>query len=157
MKRNLARLAVTVGFGSLVLLVGTPTPTLAQVSVNINIGAPPPVIVRSPPTMLLLPEPGFYVAVGVPYDIYFISGRYYYLHEDNWFWAPGYGGPWVHVVHSSLPPGLQKFKIRQLRTFRDREYGLYRAQGPDFKGRRFQAVSGPGGSNGRGNGRGRGH
>src|SRR5207248_1469851 len=52
----------------------------AQVNVNINIGAPPPVVVRARPTMVYLPEPGAYVAIGIPYDIYFVSGRYYYLH-----------------------------------------------------------------------------
>ena len=152
---NHRRYAIKAGFGALILVLAWASPASAQVSVNVNIGAPPPVIVQSPPTMLLLPEPGFYVAVGVPYDIYFISGRYYYLHENNWFWAPGYGGPWVHVVHSSLPPGLQKFKVGQLHTFRDREYGLYRAQGRDFKGGKMVAAAGRGGG-GPGNGRGRG-
>jgi hypothetical protein len=154
MARNLAGLAVTVGF-VILLLLGSAVPARGQVSINVNIGAPPPVVVHSPPTMLFLPEPGFYVAVGVPYDIYFVGGRYYYLNDDHWFQATGYGGPWVHVIPSALPPGLQKFKIRRLRSFRDREYHVYQAQGPDFRGRHFQAVSG--GGNGRGNGRGRGN
>jgi len=149
MVRNLAILAVAMG--AVCVLVPTAS-ALAQVSINVNIGAPPPVVVHSPPTMLFLPEPGFYVAVGVPYDIYFIGGRYYYLHDDHWFWASGYGGPWVHVGHSALPPGLQKFKIDRLRTFRDREHQIFVNQGPDFRGRRFRAVAGPGGGNGRGRG-----
>ena len=51
-------------------------PAFAQVSVNVHIGEPPPVVVYSPPTMVLMPEPQMYVAVGVPYDIYFVGGRY---------------------------------------------------------------------------------
>jgi hypothetical protein len=142
------------------------TPALAEVNINVNIGPPPPVIVTSRPTMVYLAEPAVYVAVGVPYDIYFISGRYYYMHGDNWFWAPGYGGPWVHVVHKSLPPGLQKYKVVQLRDFREREYRVYKVQGPGFKGKHFDADPGPGskgggnsqgqnnqGNNGKGNGK----
>ena len=143
MRRQLIRIAVATMLAM---------PAFAEVNVNINIGAPPPVIVRAPPTMLFLPDPGVYVAVGVPYDIYFISGRYYYLQGDNWFWATGYGGPWVYVVHTSLPPGLRKFKVKQLRDYRDREYRVYQVQGPGFKGKQFRADQGNGNGNGNGQG-----
>src|SRR5687767_235209 len=86
------------------------TPAQAQVNVNVHIGEPAPVVVYSPPTMVLLPEPQMYVAVGVPYDIYFMGGRYYYFHADHWFYGPGYGGPWTYVAIEKLPPGLRKFK-----------------------------------------------
>jgi uncharacterized membrane protein YgcG len=124
----------------------------AEVNINVNIGAPPPVVVVERPTMVYLGEPGLFVAVGVPYDIYFVSGRYYYFHGNNWFWAAGYGGPWVHVVHKSLPPGLQKYKIVQLRDFREREYRVYKVQGPKFKGKHFDADPGPNASRGNGGG-----
>src|SRR5262249_2085129 len=142
-------------------------PALAsQVNVNVNIGSPPPVIVQSPPPMLFLSEPAVYVMVGTPYDMFFVGGRYYYLSGNNWFWAPGYGGPWVHVVRTGLPPGLQRYKVVQLREYREREYRVYQVQGPKFKGNYFMAVEGPPGrghardddddhgSNGRGRGRG---
>ena len=64
--------------------------------------------------MVYLPEPSAYVAVGIPYDLYFVGGRYYYLRGSNWFWAPGYGGPWNYVAYSSVPPGLRKFKPARL-------------------------------------------
>jgi hypothetical protein len=100
-----------------------------QINVDVHIGQPPPVVVYAPPTMVLLPEPQTYVAVGVPYDIFFISGRYYYLHGDHWFWGPGYGGPWTYVAFEGLPPGLRKYKVRQLREFREREYKVYKVKG----------------------------
>jgi hypothetical protein len=114
-----------------------------------------------------------FVAVGIPYDVYFLSGRYYYFHGDNWFWASGYSGPWVHVVRKNLPPGLTKYKVVQLRDFREREYKAYKTQGPKFKGQKFSAEPGNsmaksskgesqasspgngGGSNGKGKGRGK--
>src|SRR5262245_52369498 len=107
--------------GLMILVVFVATPVCAQVSVNVKIGEPPPVVVYSPPTMVLLPEPDMYVAMDVPYDIYFVSGRYYYLYGDHWFWGPGYAGPWTYVRFERLPPGLRKFKVKRLHEFRERE------------------------------------
>lgn len=134
------------------------------VNLNINIGAPPPVVVEAPPTMLFLGQPGVFVAVGVPYDIFFVSGRYYYFHDGHWFWASGYGGPWVFVEGRSLPPGLRKYKINQLRGYREREFKAYKVQGPKYGGRHFVGASEPGpqfkvnppGHEGHGHGHGRG-
>src|SRR3954467_1745118 len=84
---------------TLLLSIGFLTvPAFAQVSINVHIGEPPPVVVYSPPTMIMLPEPQMYVAVGVPYDIYFVSGRYYYLDGGHWFYGSAYGGPWTYVA-----------------------------------------------------------
>jgi len=150
--RNIAQ-TLTIGMGFAVLIFGLTGngPARAGVNVNINIGAPPvvvapppPVEVQAPPEMVYLPEPGVYVAVGIPFDLFFISGRYYYFHGGNWFWASGYGGPWAHVVYKSLPPGLRHYKVERLRDFREHEYKVYKAQGHGFKGRHFAAVAGPG-------------
>src|SRR5262245_43326033 len=80
-------------FGLLLIFGLGAVPGIAQFNVNVHIGEPPPVVVYSPPTMVLLPEPQTYVAVGVPYDIFFVSGRYYYFNGGHWFWGTGYGGP----------------------------------------------------------------
>jgi len=141
-----------------VLLIGASARSAfaTEVHVNVNIGAPPPIVVRTAPTMVFLPEPAIYTAVAVPYDIYFVSGRYYYLTGDHWFWGPGYGGPWTFIEYRSLPRGLRKYKVVRLHEFRDREYKVYRADGRNFKGEHFVAVYGK--ENGhQGNGRGRGH
>ena len=151
---------ITTRFGvflGLMLSIGFVTaPAHAQVNVSINIGQPPPVVVYSAPTMVLMPEPQMYVAVGVPYDIYFVSGRYYYLHGDHWFWGPGYGGPWTYVTVEKLPPGFRKFKVTQLREFREREYKVYKAKGPSSNGKYFVAQGeNPGRGNGNGKGKGK--
>jgi hypothetical protein len=122
-----------------------------QVNVQVNIGAPPPVVLHSRPTMLYLAEPASYAAIGIPYDIFYVGDRYYYVRGDNWFWAPGYAGPWTSVSYSRLPPGLQKFKVVRLREFRDREHNLYVVQGAKFKGKHFKGEE-----HGRGRGRGKG-
>jgi len=154
------RFAVPLGLMIAAFVLAVPAP--AQVSINVHIGEPPPVVVYSPPAMLLLPEPQMYVAVGVPYDIFFVSGRYYYLHDGHWFWGAGYGGPWTYIVVSKLPPGLRKYKVKQLHEFRDREYKVYKAKGP-ARGRYFVAEAGEhsgrgnGNGNSQGNGKGKGH
>ena len=141
--------------GSLLSIGLSTIPAHAQVNIGVQIGSPPPVVVYAPPTMVLLPEPQTYVAVGVPYDIYFVGGRYYYLHSGHWFWGTGYGGPWTYVAVERLPPGLRKFKVRELHEFRDREYRVYKAKGPKFGGTYFVAEEPE--HPGRGHGRGRKH
>jgi hypothetical protein len=101
--------------------------------------------------MVYLPEPAAYVAVGIPYDIYFVTGRYYYLHGNDWFWADGYNGPWVYVSYNSLPPGLRKYRVERLHEFREREAKAYAVQGPGFKGKHFEAEERKSDSHGRGN------
>jgi len=155
MKRKLSKVLLILGtmtLGSLALPGATSSAWAGpQVSVNVNIGPPPPVIVHSPPTMVYLAEPAVYAAVGVPYDIFFISGRYYYLRGDDWFWAGGYGGPWTYVEYRALPPGLQKYKADKLKYYREKEYVIYRQEGEKFKGKHFAAEEGNHG-NGNGNG-----
>jgi hypothetical protein len=138
------------------MILGAALPALAgtQVNVNVNIGPPAPVIVEAPPQMLFLPDPGVYVAVGIPYDVYFIGGRYYYYHGDHWFWGPGYRGPWTYVEYRTLPPGLRRYKVVRLREYRDHEYRVYKVKGNDFHGKYFVAVAE---DDDHGHGRGRGH
>ena len=146
MKHWVKFVMVSIGLGLFMWAVPMGSPAWAGVDVDINIGIPlpPAIVVEAAPTMVFLPEPAVYVAIGVPYDIFFISGRYYYFYGGNWFWAPGYGGPWVHVVYKSLPPGLRKYKVERIREFREREFKVYKAQGPNYKGRKFVGVEGPG-------------
>ena len=140
--------------GLTMLVVCLAMPAHAQVNINVHIGEPPPVVVYSPPTMVLLPEPQTYVAVGVPYDIYFVSGRYYYLYGDHWFWGLGYSGPWTYVAFEGLPPGLRKFKVKRLHEFREREYRVYKVKGP--AGPKYFVAEG-GNHPGKGKGKGKKH
>src|SRR5439155_17551690 len=73
--------------GSMLLLGLLTTPARAQVSIDVHIGEPPPVVVYSPPTMVMFPEPHMYLAVGFAYDILFVSGSNYYLHDDLLLWG----------------------------------------------------------------------
>ena len=140
MKHTAKRLTTCMAILTLLITI-TGSQALGEVNVNINIDVPvpPAIVVEAPPAMIFLPQPRLYVAVGIPYSIFFFSSHYYYFHNDHWFRAPGYGGPWAQIKYKSLPPGLRKYKIHELHTFRDREFNVYREHGPRYKGKHFVA------------------
>lgn len=109
-------------------------------SVGINIGnqprvavpAPPPpvytppVVIEEPPEFIEPPELGFYAAVGVPYDLFFVTNRYYLYRNNAWYAAPRYNGPWVSVGYRTLPMELRRHSFKKIRYYRDAGYGHYR-------------------------------
>lgn len=117
------------------------------VNLNINVGNPAPVViapagvpvvVTEPPLFLVPPALGFSVAVGVPYDMFHIEGRYY-LHRDNrWYRSHRYDGPWTVVVRDRLPPGLRKHRYEKIILVRDEEYHHYRRDRDHYKGRHYR-------------------
>lgn len=115
------------------------------IGVNIQIGnrpAPvpvgPAVVIEEPPVFLVPPALGFSVAVGVPYDLFYISGMYYFYSGGVWYRGPYYNGPWVLVKHKHLPPGLRKHKFERIRHFRDEEFRAYRADESRYRGKHFR-------------------
>jgi hypothetical protein len=103
------------------------------VSVGVNIGGPsaayvdPPVVISGPPLFLYPPRLGFYVAVGVGYDL-FLSGNVYYLNSGNvWYSSPYYNGPWAKVHYKKVPYGIRKHDFKQIHYYRDDSYRKYKA------------------------------
>ncbi|WP_156915959.1 YXWGXW repeat-containing protein [Desulfatirhabdium butyrativorans] len=128
--------------------------------VHINVGGPPVVVAPAPPPPPVMPPPptppppppqvvfqqapafimppglGFYVGVDVPYDIVFMSGRYYLYQGNYWYSAPSYNGPWNAIPHGRLPPVLRKHKPEEIRYYRDHEYrGIHPERHPDMRPR----------------------
>ncbi|MBV5340835.1 MAG: hypothetical protein J0665_14975 [Deltaproteobacteria bacterium] len=119
----------------------------AEVSVNINLGVPAPrVMVASPPSIrfdvaprfISPPRLGFYVGVDTPYDIIFSSNYYYLYYGNSWHRSGHYNGPWVEVPYRHLPPGIRKHRIENIRSYRDREYRVYRSNRDHYRGRQFR-------------------
>lgn len=126
----------------------------ADVGVDINIrlgGEPRPVIVAEPPYQ---PEPepyyeeveeevefvypeelGFYVAVGVPYDLFYLNNFYFIFRGGRWLRSPSSRGGWVAVRHRELPPSLRRHRIERIREYRTREYVVYRRDREHYRGR----------------------
>ena len=132
---------------TIILVMGTVTAFAGDVHVDVNVGVPgvavpvygpPHVVIEEPPLFVLPPTLGFYVAVGVPYDIVFIR-PYYYLHRGGgWYRAPHYRGPWKTVHHKHIPHGLRKWDVRKVRHYRDREHSAYRSHGVHYRGKHFR-------------------
>ena len=90
-------------------------------SFNINVGGPP-VVITQPPDFLYPRELGFGVAVGVPYDLFYISGLYYVYRGGAWYRTGDYyGGNWARVRHRALPYQLRRYKLARIHEFRDRD------------------------------------
>jgi hypothetical protein len=114
------------------------TASLAQAdfSFNVNVGGPP-VVVTQPPEFIYPPELGYGVAVGLPYDMFYISGIYYLYRGGGWFRSPD-GLSWIQMRHRELPPDLRRYKIGRIRQFRDREYRVYSRDPGHYQGRHFR-------------------
>lgn len=119
----------------------------AEVNVNVNVGIPAPrVIVSTPPTVHFDTAPlfiapsglGFYVGADTPYDIVFSSDFYYLYYGNSWHRSRHHNGPWVEIPYRALPPGIRKHRIEQIRSYRDREYRVYRHDRDNYRGRNFR-------------------
>jgi len=109
------------------VLLGNPaTDAKAEVSIHIGLGghAPEraPFMLDTRPSFVILPDMGFSVAVGSPYDIIFFGNYYYAFHGGVWYGSGDYRGPWVVVHESRLPYGVRRHRWEDIRRSRDVEY-----------------------------------
>lgn len=120
---------------------------LAEVNVNVNVGVPlPRIVVSAPPAIRFDVAPlfiapsrlGFYVGVDTPYDILFSTDFYYLYYSNSWHRSNHHNGPWVEIPYRELPPGIRKHRIEHIRSYRDREYRVYRNDRDNYRGRNFR-------------------
>jgi len=143
-----------VGLVPMALALGVSAAYAGNVGVDVNIhlgNKPQQVVVPAP----IVPQPveevffeedidfvypsrlGFYVAVGVPYDLFYLNTSYYLFRDGRWFRAPGSQGPWMSIRHRDLPPGLRRHKIDRIRVYRNAEHEVYRHERNNYRGRHF--------------------
>ena len=72
-----------------------PPPPPQTVSLDINIG--------SPPQFALVPGTPVHHAPSVSYNYFFYGGRYYLFHNELWFSAAYYNGPWAVIALERVP------------------------------------------------------
>lgn len=120
--------------------VVVPAPVYVPAPAPVYVPAPAPVYVdvEEPPEFIIPSALGFYVAVGVPYDLFYISDTYYLYRNNTWYRSPSYNGPWASTSHRRLPPGLRRHKFERIRHIRDEEYRRYRGDGDHYRGRHFR-------------------
>ncbi len=129
------------------------------VDVNINLGEQPrQVIVREPEYQQPYQPPmqqiqvnedvqfiypgqlGVYVAVGLPYDLFYVQNNYYLYRDGRWSRASRSRGPWAFVDRRALPPGLRRNKIERIHQYRDQEYVVYRRDQERYRGKHFRSA-----------------
>jgi hypothetical protein len=152
--RKFSRLAGALGAAALVFGATAAHAGNVGVDLNLHLGDQPrQVIVREPvappPAQVVTIEEdidfiypdrlGFYVAVGVPYDLFYVSNNYYLFRDGRWLRASRDRGPWVVIPRRDLPPGLRKHRIERIRDYRASEYEIYRRDRDHYHGRRFHA------------------
>ncbi len=101
-------------------------------NVNVDIGIPvgqvqtppPPVRVElppEPPQFVYVPELGYYVAAGLPYDLLYVGRKYFYFNNGYWYQADYYGAPWVYAPVNRLPPIMTRHSYVEYRKHRESE------------------------------------
>ena len=95
-------------------------------------------IIEEPPEFVYPGELGFGVAIGLPYDMFYISGSYYLFRGNVWYRAPYYNGPWVVTRYKSLPPGLRRHKLARIHEYREREYRAFRGDREHYRGKYYR-------------------
>jgi len=119
------------------------TASVAQaggISFNINVGGPP-IVISQPPEFLYPSELGFGVAVGVPYDMFYLSGVYYVYRGGGWYRTSSYGGNWIRMRNWEIPTQLRRYNIGKIHQFRDREYRTYANDRGHYRGQYFRPGS----------------
>ncbi len=106
------------------------------VSIGINAGAPPPpgyaqppVVITEPPEFVAPPQLGFYIAVGVPYDLFYFGSQYYLYRGGISYAAPYYNGPWVIVPYGRVPYDIRRHPFNSIHRYRDYYYSHPRNYG----------------------------
>src|SRR5574337_2157760 len=105
MKRMLVFAGMVVAAASDLAVAPTPVHA-ADVSVGINIGAPPPppaIVLPAPPPLVVVPGTPVYYAPSLSVNFFAYGGRYYSHHNGAWFMATTYNGPWSFVAVERVP------------------------------------------------------
>ena len=88
----------------------------------------------APPQFVFVPELGYYVAIGTPYDIAYIGNEYYIFNKGFWYRSAYYGGPLVRVERRMWPPLLVRHNMKDFHRFRDLEFRRYDRDRAHYRG-----------------------
>jgi hypothetical protein len=97
-----------------------------------------PITLTEPPEFLFPQKLGFGTAVGVPYDMFYLSDTYYFLQGGTWYRSSSYRGPWVMIGSSRLPPELRKYKLQEIHKLRNAEFAAFWKNRDHYQGRYFR-------------------
>lgn len=95
--------------------LAAPARAHSQVSVQVNIGQPPPVLVAQPVLVPVQASPVYY-APKYGGDVFFYDGRYYTVHNDEWFYATRVNTPWISVAVGRVPRAVLAVPVTYYRV-----------------------------------------
>lgn len=96
------------------------------------------VVIHEPPLFLYTPSLGFYAAIGIPYDLFYIDRSYYLYRGNKWYRSSRYNGPWGSTRYDSLPKVFRKHRYNDIIRGRDNEYRYYQKERDRYQGRAFR-------------------
>ena len=92
-----------------------PATARSQVSVNVNIGQPPPVVVAQPVLVPVQASPVMY-APSYGADLFFYDGRYYTHRDNHWFYSTRVNTPWVSIAIGKVPQHILAVPVAYYRV-----------------------------------------
>ncbi len=162
---------LTLSVVGIMLLVGMgyPSGTTAEVNINvgINIPPPPPLVIPAPPPLFVIPTTYIYFPPGVDVDIFFYQGYWYRPYRGYWYRSGIYNGKWVYIApervprvlinlppdYRRVPPGLQRLPHGQVKkNWRTWERDKYweKHGGKEWHGEKWEDDRGRGRGKGKG-------
>lgn len=117
MKKNIWLVAGVAG-----ILLGTfPLGSEEGFSMSPRRGGGISIVIGSQPNFIDLPDQGFSVSVGNPYDIINYDNRYYICQDGSWYNSRDYRGPWVVIQEHNLPERIRRHRPEDIRRYRNTE------------------------------------
>jgi len=120
------------------VVIASPPPPPAPVEVSQEpeqYPPPPEVYFDEAPQFIYSPALNLYVAVGVPYDLLYTGVDYLYFSGDCWYRGPYYNGPWSRAARRNFPQVLVRYRIDNVRHYRDVELKRYEHDRTHYDGR----------------------
>lgn len=105
-----------------IFLSGPAIDAMAEVNVRIGSGPRHAFVIDRRPDFIQLGTQGFSVSYGSPYDIVMYDNSYYLYNDGLWYRARNYNGPWIVIRERALPPRIRRYRIDDIRRYRDVEY-----------------------------------
>ena len=128
--------ASNVGVDLNIRLGGEPRPVIVTEPVYVPAPEPEPYLEVEEEVEFVYPEElGFYVAVGVPYDLFYLNNSYFVFRDGRWLRSRSSRGGWVTARYRDLPPVLRRHRLERIREYRVREYNVYRRDREHYRGR----------------------
>lgn len=79
---------------------------------NLNLG----ISVGEPPKLVVVPGTPVQYAPAVTANYFFYGNRYYLFHNETWYIASGYNGPWTVIAIQRVPPPILTVPVEYYRV-----------------------------------------